>query len=173
MSQTITNTGALDGNEDALFFLVALDDAIADGGDVVTAVGLAKHKEGERLILGIELEKLLEHDVDVMSCLFGRVDKVVVSRGIGEADAGRLVDEEEVGVGVPAVRIDGKREVFVDTIGSILLKEAEHRRASRTSIHPQHEGSVSGVGRVPRLKEPVEDVFTCVVTVVSIQRSRG
>lgn len=75
---------------------------------------------------------------------------------VTEAGANRLGDVQHVGDVVPAVGVVCSREVIIDEARSILLKEANERVRSRSSVQPQGEGVCSRV--IARFKEPEEDV---------------
>jgi hypothetical protein len=73
---------------------------------------------------------------------------------VGEAHTNGLVNVKNVGVFVEAVLVQRRRLRSVDEVaGAVLLEQADHGRASRTTVEPGGQRSTAGVGT--GLEEPV------------------
>ena len=81
-----------------------------------------------------------------------------------ESRADRLIDIHDRGIVVPAVRVEAEREVLLHLIGTVLLEQRHHTRASRPTGHPKNERI--GLGLVSRLKQPIEDVAVCLMSMI-------
>lgn len=91
-----------------------------------------------------------------MEVLRPRVEAADTLLLVTEACADGLRDVQHVGHIVPAVRVVNSRQVFSETAGSILFKQADQTVRSRTAIEPKREGIRFRL--VARFKEPVENM---------------
>eukprot|EP01136_Pigoraptor_vietnamica_P028794 Opistho-1_new@86650 len=121
--QAVADANALEVQVEARPVLVVQVDARRDSGDIVAAIRLAKDVEVVGLELRVRRKELLEEDEHVRGHLV--LVRVVVARkaSIRKPGAGGLVDEDQVRVLVPrvrvqrrsgAVRIEVARAVFVE-----------------------------------------------------------
>mmetsp|Transcript_6707 Transcript_6707/g.17530 ORF Transcript_6707/g.17530 Transcript_6707/m.17530 type:complete len:537 (-) Transcript_6707:67-1677(-) len=140
---------------------VVLLDELREGGRVVAAVALGGDEEGLLGVLGVGREPILEEleHVGRHLLLVGHTDVERVGV-IREARADGLVDEEDVGLLVPRVRIEAQRAVRVNLVRPVLDHQREHAAAPRPARHPQDERIVGGIAA--RLEEPVEEVARAV-----------
>ncbi|VEU45334.1 unnamed protein product [Pseudo-nitzschia multistriata] len=166
--------GKVEGDAVVAQVLVALPDAVRNGGDVVSPVGFPDDVEGVLRVLGVLLDKGLEEVVGVLSHHFFAA---VVLVSVGKADARRLVQPQNVrGLG-PAVGVDGGAlAVGIDAAGSVFGEEGQGARATRSAGQPDDEGDLFVLDRfrtrsVPTLFEhPEKEVLVPALVVLSCQR---
>mmetsp|Transcript_24496 Transcript_24496/g.48665 ORF Transcript_24496/g.48665 Transcript_24496/m.48665 type:complete len:208 (+) Transcript_24496:912-1535(+) len=93
-----SDSGEVELDVPVLEGVVALEDPMRDGRGVVAAVRLSEDEERLRGILRVRLEEVLQEIVRILS----DHDLVAVIGGaVGEANAGGLVQPQDVGVVVP------------------------------------------------------------------------
>lgn len=78
--------------------------------------------------------------------------------GVGEADSGRLVDEEHIADLGEGVWVVVDFAVVVDTAWAEFLEQTNHGRRARTAVDPDGERRLMGVD-IAGLEEPEEDVL--------------
>mmetsp|Transcript_8395 Transcript_8395/g.16711 ORF Transcript_8395/g.16711 Transcript_8395/m.16711 type:complete len:208 (+) Transcript_8395:1024-1647(+) len=83
---------------------------------------------------------------------------ITVTITIAKASLARLIDEDHVGLVIPAVRVKfGRGTILVHLTGSELLKKANHTGAARSACKPGSDRVVLGV--IATFKEPEKVVF--------------
>lgn len=112
--------------------------------------------EGQRGVFGELGHEELQESIDILGSGGGVVDGLSV--GIRVADLDRLIKEDHVGVGVPAVRIRfGRRSVLCDVARTELEQETGGARAAGTAVEPEHEWVILWLGAA--LEEPEEEML--------------
>jgi hypothetical protein len=125
---------------------VVLVDLPGKVGDVDASVALTSDEE----FVVHEVGEFLKELDDGLETVVGGGHVVVSARLVvgskGESHTSRGFQVEHVGLGIPGVgvRLHFGFEV-VNDVGTVLLDHAQHRRAARTSIHPNDERVVGGV----------------------------
>jgi hypothetical protein len=151
VGQTISNSDTLQ---------VQLDiggiesEVVRDGGDVVTGIGLTSDVKVASLELGVLDKEASEHVGHVLGDL--SLGSGVVETTLGEASADGLVNVEQVGDGVPGVRVALQGGVWVELVRTVLVEEGNLRGAARAAGEPKDERV--GGGLVAGLEHPVEDI---------------
>lgn len=116
------------------------DVLFGEGGDVDAGIALPRDVEGVRLVLGPDLEELL----DGLEVQLG--DHVVspgrvVAVHVGEAYLGGRLDVEHIGVVVPGILVaDEQREGVREDEGPVLVEGAEQAGAAGASVEPEQQG---------------------------------
>lgn len=149
------------------------DNLRAERGQVVAAVALAGDVEVGRGLVGEGLaNEDLEEAVHVLGGCEGVVGNGLVLVEIGEADAGRLVDEKHVCGSGPAVGIvHGAIAMVVDDAGSEFLHQPNHAGAAGAAGEPQRERIILWVAA--RLKVPEEEMLAADVEPAGVLRAPG
>jgi len=155
---TVSDHGALDIDVVELVvefrLQVVLVDLPGEVGHVDSGVGLTRDEKLRLFELGELGVEILEgvHGVNRLNHVVGF--PVLLGASSGEADTSGTLEPHNVSAGVPGegVLVDTVGAVFNNT-GTILLHEAEHGRASRATVEPDHDGV--GLGVVERLGEDV------------------
>jgi hypothetical protein len=122
-----------------------------------TTVRLGSQVEGRLSVLWEALEEELEERVDVLAGNGGVVHGRTVVR-VRVPDVDRLVQEDDVGVGVPRMRVErGVLAVVSNAARTQLEEQPSLGRASGATVDPKNKRRVLRLGA--RLEEPVEEVL--------------
>lgn len=100
-------------------------------------------------VLGKLFEKEGEEGVDVLA---GGDCVGHGGAGVGEAGVYGLVEEDDAGVGVPAIGVRDDVKVLVDRGGAKFEEEAGERRATGAAVNPEDDGVIGGI--VAGFEEP-------------------
>lgn len=109
-------------------------DLRGEDGDIVTGIGLACDVEILVSVLGKLCEKEGEESVDVLSSGNGVGDG---GTAVGKADIDGLVQENDAGVGVPAVGVGYNFEITVDGRRAEFEEKASKGGAAWAAIKPK------------------------------------
>lgn len=104
-------------------------------------VGFACDEE----LVGLQLWKLLEEVLHRCTICAGRGDICIVAVAaclhgctIGVSNTSRTLQDQEVGLLGPGIRVSHEATRGIDEQGPILLQHAQDRAAARSAIQPQH-----------------------------------
>ena len=157
---TVTNGDGLKGDEDVAGVLVTDGDGVSNRRNVVTSVALTEDKEGATDVLGEGVQPTLQEVVHINGHLLLVVDVSGTRSRRRETSTSRLINEDNVRVKVPGVRVQSNLNTSLTIIikikGTVFVKDSQLRRATRATSHPQNKRILRGSSL--RLKEPVEQL---------------
>lgn len=167
VSDTIANSEALKvGLEDGVVFSVSsvmLVDVVSHVGHVDSSIRLSREPE----VVLLELRVLFIPGQDDSEVVLAR--RIIIESAVfdssasGVPNSSRLVNPKHVHLLVPGLRVLVPRTLLVSRLNverSVLLSEAEHGGASRTTIGPDHHRRVSRVSL--SLGKDIVDSLGCV-----------
>ena len=133
--------------------LVSLVHNVGDVGRVSASVTLCSDMERLGRVFGETVEEQLEEGINVLASDGAGVD-LGIAIGVRETNVDWLVKEENVGVGVPAVLVEGcVGSVVGYTAWSKFEQKSSGGTATGAAIQPKKQRGI--LGRVARFKEPI------------------
>lgn len=122
-------------------------------GCIHSAIALSSDMKWLFCILGETRIEQLKEGVYIQTGSGAVVDGRIIVR-IRETDIYGLIEEDDVGMSIPAVWIEGRIQAIVDDItGPQFKKESSGRTTSWTTVQPENEWC--RIWRFSRLEEPM------------------
>ena len=123
---------------------------------ISTAITLCSKVERLLRVFGETVQEKLQKDIDIFRSELARFHLAAIL-GIRETDVNGLVEEDDIGMSVPAVGI--KRRIMTtirDTAGTKLEQKPSRGATARTAVQPQDKWCI--LWRIARLEEPADQV---------------
>ena len=125
-------------------------------GCISTTITLCSKVERLLRVFGETVQEKLQKAIDIPRSALARIYAVAIL-GIRKANVDRLIKENDVRMGIPAVRIERHIVTAIgDTAWTKLEQKSTSGSTARTAVQPQDKWCI--FWRIARLEEPVNQV---------------